>query len=168
MRHDSFTCANSVSAGSLKLDKPTLLVMGNEGRGLRTNVLRLCDILVQVKHDSFICVTTHSYVLRLIHMWHDSFIRGMTHSNVTWFIHTWHNSFIRDMTHSYVTWLLHTWHGSFIRDMTHSYVTWLIHTWHDSFVRDMITSKYIHTSVYTCVTYMNESCHTPVARRQQK
>jgi len=39
---------NSVSAGSLKLDKPTLLVMGNEGRGLRTNVLRLCDILVQI------------------------------------------------------------------------------------------------------------------------
>ena len=40
---------DSVPAGKLTIDKPTLLVMGNEGRGLRTNVLRLCDILVQIE-----------------------------------------------------------------------------------------------------------------------
>ena len=39
----------SIAAGKLKLDKPTLLVLGNEGRGLRTNVLRLCDTLVQIQ-----------------------------------------------------------------------------------------------------------------------
>ena len=32
-----------------RLDKPSLLVMGNEGRGLRTNVLRCCDIIVQIE-----------------------------------------------------------------------------------------------------------------------
>jgi len=40
---------DSVPAGKLTIDKPTLLVMGNEGRGLRTNVLRLCDMLVQIE-----------------------------------------------------------------------------------------------------------------------
>ena len=40
---------NSVPVASTKLTKPTLLVMGNEGRGLRTNVLRECDVLVQVQ-----------------------------------------------------------------------------------------------------------------------
>ncbi|EKX45738.1 hypothetical protein GUITHDRAFT_86895 [Guillardia theta CCMP2712] len=40
---------NSVPVSSTKLTKPTLLVMGNEGRGLRTNVLRECDVLVQVQ-----------------------------------------------------------------------------------------------------------------------
>lgn len=41
--------SESVPAGKLTIDKPTLLVMGNEGRGLRTNVLRLCDVLVQIE-----------------------------------------------------------------------------------------------------------------------
>jgi len=43
---------NSVPVSSTKLTKPTLLVMGNEGRGLRTNVLRECDVLVQIEAAS--------------------------------------------------------------------------------------------------------------------
>jgi len=37
------------NVASDRLDKPSLLVMGNEGRGLRTNVLRCCDTIVQIE-----------------------------------------------------------------------------------------------------------------------
>jgi len=43
---------SSVPLSSTKLNKPTLLVMGNEGRGLRTNVLRECDVVVQIEGAS--------------------------------------------------------------------------------------------------------------------
>mmetsp|Transcript_40629 Transcript_40629/g.96235 ORF Transcript_40629/g.96235 Transcript_40629/m.96235 type:complete len:238 (-) Transcript_40629:99-812(-) len=39
----------SVPAAKVSLDKPTLLVLGNEGRGLRTLVKRCCDRLVQIE-----------------------------------------------------------------------------------------------------------------------
>ena len=39
-------------------DKPTILVLGNEGYGLRTNVLRKCDALV---HIPSVC-TGESYI----------------------------------------------------------------------------------------------------------
>ena len=41
--------AGAVSAASYTLDRPALLVMGNEGYGLRTTVRRLCDTILQVR-----------------------------------------------------------------------------------------------------------------------
>ena len=39
---------DSINISDMKLDKPTILVLGNEGRGIRTNILNRCDILVKV------------------------------------------------------------------------------------------------------------------------
>ena len=38
----------SVTPGELDAEAPTLLVLGSEGRGLRTSVLRACDTLVRI------------------------------------------------------------------------------------------------------------------------
>ena len=39
---------NSVNLRDLALDKPTILILGNEGHGIRTNVLRRCTHLVKI------------------------------------------------------------------------------------------------------------------------
>ncbi len=38
----------SIDLKDLTLDKPTVLVLGNEGHGIRTNILNRCDILVKL------------------------------------------------------------------------------------------------------------------------
>lgn len=42
---------NAISMAELPLDKPTVLVLGNEGHGIRTNMLRRCDHLVKIEHN---------------------------------------------------------------------------------------------------------------------
>lgn len=39
---------SSVRVEQMTLDKPTILVLGNEGHGIRTNILRRCDVLVKI------------------------------------------------------------------------------------------------------------------------
>lgn len=39
---------DAISLPSLPLDKPTVLVLGNEGHGVRTNILKRCDHLVKI------------------------------------------------------------------------------------------------------------------------
>ena len=39
----------SIDLLDAKLDKPTILVLGNEGFGMRTNIVNRCDILVKIK-----------------------------------------------------------------------------------------------------------------------
>jgi 21S rRNA (GM2251-2'-O)-methyltransferase len=38
----------SLDCSSYAMDRPTVLVLGNEGYGLRTNVRRACDAMIQV------------------------------------------------------------------------------------------------------------------------
>lgn len=42
--------SDAVSCRGLRSKKPTVLVVGNEGRGLRTNVRQQCDLFVQVDY----------------------------------------------------------------------------------------------------------------------
>ena len=39
---------NSINIKDLKVEKPTILVLGNEGSGIRTNILVRCDTLVKI------------------------------------------------------------------------------------------------------------------------
>ena len=39
---------DSISMKELNLSKPTILVLGNEGHGVRTNILHRCDSLVKI------------------------------------------------------------------------------------------------------------------------
>lgn len=39
---------NASECGSVSIDRPTVLVVGSEGAGLRTNVRRACTMLVRV------------------------------------------------------------------------------------------------------------------------
>lgn len=39
---------NALPCGSVRTDQPTVLVMGSEGYGLRTNVKRACTSLVEI------------------------------------------------------------------------------------------------------------------------
>jgi len=39
----------AIDVGALPLSRPTILVLGNEGHGIRTNILRRCDKLVRIK-----------------------------------------------------------------------------------------------------------------------
>ena len=34
---------------SMPLNKPTILVLGNEGHGIRHNILKRCNVLVKIK-----------------------------------------------------------------------------------------------------------------------
>ena len=34
----------------MRLEKPTIVVLGNEGHGIRTNILRRCDQLVKIPY----------------------------------------------------------------------------------------------------------------------
>lgn len=38
--------------GRFDVDKPTILVLGNEGHGLRTNIMRKCDVLLNIPQNS--------------------------------------------------------------------------------------------------------------------
>ena len=41
-----------MNLASLPLDKPTILVLGNEGHGIRTNILNRCQYLVRIGESS--------------------------------------------------------------------------------------------------------------------
>ena len=56
--NNSFLCSQVVGAAleessinlvDLDLSKPTILVLGNEGHGVRTNILKRCDALVKIR-----------------------------------------------------------------------------------------------------------------------
>jgi len=84
-----------------------------------------------VSYDSFICVTTHSYVSRLIHMWCGSLIRDVTHWYVSRLIDMRHNSLCTHMqsqeqhSHYQQQHLMMQAGASYVCDVTHWYVTWL-------------------------------------------
>ena len=40
---------NSIDMKDLEVSKPTILVLGNEGHGIRTNILKRCDSLLKIK-----------------------------------------------------------------------------------------------------------------------
>lgn len=42
---------NAVPFQQLPLEKPTILILGNEGHGIRTNILRRCDHLVSISKN---------------------------------------------------------------------------------------------------------------------
>jgi 21S rRNA (GM2251-2'-O)-methyltransferase len=44
--------ADALPITQLSLDKPTILVLGNEGHGIRTNVVRRCDQLVKIDRSA--------------------------------------------------------------------------------------------------------------------
>ncbi len=39
---------NTIHLSDTPLDKPTIVVLGNEGHGIRTNILRRCQHLVRI------------------------------------------------------------------------------------------------------------------------
>ena len=43
--------SKSKPCGLFNLDKPTILVLGNEGHGLRTNIMRKCDVLLNIPQN---------------------------------------------------------------------------------------------------------------------
>ncbi len=43
---------DAVPFQSIPLSKPTILVLGNEGHGIRTNILRRCDHLALIEKKS--------------------------------------------------------------------------------------------------------------------
>ena len=45
--------AGSLPLAEVRIDAPTVLVLGNEGHGVRTNVARACDLQVR---DWFVCL----------------------------------------------------------------------------------------------------------------
>ena len=40
---------SSIDLKDLDVSKPTILVLGNEGHGVRTNILKRCDALVKIR-----------------------------------------------------------------------------------------------------------------------
>ena len=47
--HPSFPPSFPPFLPQVKITKPTVLVLGNEGHGVRTNVARACDIQVRIE-----------------------------------------------------------------------------------------------------------------------
>lgn len=43
---------NTVKLKDLPLDKPTIVILGNEGHGIRTNILNRCTHLVRIGGNS--------------------------------------------------------------------------------------------------------------------
>ena len=41
---------SAVNVPAMRLEKPTIVVLGNEGHGIRTNILRRCDQLVKIPY----------------------------------------------------------------------------------------------------------------------
>ena len=125
--------------------------------------------LWNMRGDSFICDTTHWYVVWLIHIWHDSFVSGVAHLCMTWLIHVRHDWVVRGMTRSCgawikfyiqrlnITWLIHMSNNSF---MTPSHVTCLSHMRPVSFKRDTtrhVTNRLLLVTLVTGVAACRKS-----------
>jgi len=95
---------------------------------------------VHVRFASFMCDTTHSCVVWLIHTRRASFV---THLCVAWLIPTSHASLPRTRQRLRASRGINMWNDSFICDMPHSCETWLIHTRRDSIICDM---SHLYTS----------------------